>query len=93
MRALGDEGKLPVMSISPRVLLGWRPAEPAGFTPGDYLTDGERLLRVVSRFDPGAEHKFAMLEDCLTLEVHAYTPDLLATMALRRVSRGREHHA
>ncbi|MGZ4186651.1 MAG: hypothetical protein ACXVSJ_15845 [Solirubrobacteraceae bacterium] len=81
------------MSVSPRVLLGLRTAQPAGFAPGVYLTDGKRLLRVVSRFDPGAEHRFAILEDCLTLEIDEYTPDVLATMALRRVSRGREHYA
>jgi hypothetical protein len=81
------------MSVSPHLLLGRRTAEPAGFAPGDYLTDGERLLRVVSRFDPRAEHKFAMLEDCLTLEIDAYTADVLATIALRPVSRRREAYA
>ena len=55
---MGADAKLPAMPVSPRVLLGWRTAEPVGFAPGDYLTDGERLLRVVSRFDPAAEHRF-----------------------------------
>lgn len=90
MRGESADAKLPAMSVSSRLLVGWRAAEPAGFIPGDYLTDGERLLRVVSRFDPRAEHKFAVLEDCLTLEIDAYTTDALAAMALRPVSRRRE---
>jgi hypothetical protein len=81
------------MSVSPSPLLSQRLAEAARFSPGDYLTDGRRLLRIVSRFDSRAEHIVAVLEDCLTLEIDAYTPDALATMALRRVSQHREPYA
>jgi hypothetical protein len=50
-----------------------------------YLTDGRRLFRVVSRFADSAEHAFASLEDCRTLEVRAYAPGELYEMRLRAV--------
>jgi hypothetical protein len=50
--------------------------------PDNYLTDGRRLFRVVSQFAAGAEHVFASLEDCLTLEVQAYAPGELDAMRL-----------
>jgi len=53
--------------------------------PGSYLTDGRRLLRVVSRFEASHASKSASLEDCLTLEVRSYTPGELYAMRLRRV--------
>jgi hypothetical protein len=53
--------------------------------PDSYLTDGRRLFRVVSQLTSGAEHAFASLEDCLTLEVQAYSPGELHRMRLRRV--------
>ena len=53
--------------------------------PDSYLTDGKRLLRVVSLIDPRADCASASLEDCLTLEVRAYSPDELVAMGLRRV--------
>jgi hypothetical protein len=86
------DAKLPAMTVSPCLLLGRRTLERAGFAPGDYLTDGERLLRVVARFDPRAEHPSAVLEDCLTLEIDAYTPDALVAMPLHPVSRRDEAH-
>jgi hypothetical protein len=52
---------------------------------GGYLTDGRRLFRVVSRFAADAEHVFASLEDCVTLEVQAYAPGDLYEMRLRPV--------
>jgi hypothetical protein len=55
-------------------------------TPGSYLTDGKRLLRVVSKFEHGSSSMFASLEDCLTLEVRPYSPGELSVMALRPVS-------
>jgi hypothetical protein len=56
-------------------------------TPDSYLTDGQRLLRVVSQFDARAENAFACLEDCRTLEVRPYSPGELDAMRLRPVAR------
>jgi hypothetical protein len=53
--------------------------------PDSYLTDGRRLFRVVSQFTAGADNAFASLEDCLTLEVQAYSPGELHRMRLRAV--------
>lgn len=53
--------------------------------PDSYVTDGERLLRVVSRFEADAGSVFASLEDCLTLEVHPYSSGELSGMRLRPV--------
>lgn len=50
-----------------------------------YLTDGHRLLRVVSQFDPHSEFAFAALEDCASLEVRAYSPCELAALRLHPV--------
>lgn len=50
-----------------------------------YLTDGKRLLRVVSQPDAESGMFFASLEDCLTLEVRAYSPrEFLALGIVRR---------
>ena len=46
---------------------------PGPLAPDTYLTDGERLLRVVSQFEAGSGGTFASLEDCLTLEVRPYS--------------------
>jgi len=54
------------------------------FTPDSYVTDGQRLFRVVSAY--GEQRRFASLEDCLTLEVHAYAPGELGAMKLRSVN-------
>jgi len=51
-----------------------------------YLTDGRTLFRVVSRFTGGAGEMFASLEDCITLDVTAYSPEELYAMALQPVS-------
>ena len=53
--------------------------------PDSYLTDGKRLLRVVSRFEADADTTFAALEDCMTLEVRPYSPGELGAMTLRTV--------
>jgi hypothetical protein len=55
--------------------------------PDTYLTDGRRLLRVVSHFDAGADSVYAALEDCLTLEVRPYSLAELGAMGLRPVER------
>lgn len=53
--------------------------------PDSYLTDGQRLLRVVSRFEAGPGGTFASLEDCLTLEVRPYSAGELDSMRLIEV--------
>ena len=50
-----------------------------------YVTDGKRLLRVVSRFEAGPGGAFASLEDCRTLEVRPYSPGELSAMRLQNV--------
>jgi hypothetical protein len=55
---------------------------------GRYLTDGRRLFRVVSQFSNDPRRRFASLEDCLTLEVAAYSPGELEVMRLRPVRAG-----
>lgn len=55
--------------------------------PDTYLTDGERLLRVVSKLDADHDSVCAWLEDCLTLEVRPYSPEELEAMRLRPVPR------
>jgi hypothetical protein len=62
---------------------------PAPLQPDSYLTDGRRLFRVVSPFAAGTEHVRAFLEDCLTLEVRAYSPAELHGMRLRGVRSAR----
>jgi len=57
--------------------------------PDGYVTDGHTLFRVVSRFITAGDSTFASLEDCLTLEVHAYAPGELVDMGLRPVRTGR----
>jgi len=53
--------------------------------PDSYLTDGERLLRVVSQPQGEADSASTSLEDCLTLEVRSYTPRELSALQLRAV--------
>jgi hypothetical protein len=50
-----------------------------------YLTDGERLFRVVEPFaiSEADAHVFMLLEDCMTLEVQSYSPQQLYGMHLR----------
>jgi hypothetical protein len=77
------------MSITP---LRHRSAPPptrgGGLSAGAYLTDGERLFRVVSQFPANTHQPFASLEDCLTLQVQAYSPGELEAMRLRPVGLG-----
>lgn len=59
---------------------------PAAVMTGDtYLTDGQRLFRVVSPLDPRIERPVARLEDCHTLCVDAYSAGELYAMRLRTV--------
>jgi hypothetical protein len=51
-----------------------------------YLTDGRRLFRVIAQFAARGERKTASLEDCLTLEVQAYSATELAAMKLQPVT-------
>jgi hypothetical protein len=85
---------LPQMATSPRNLFKWGGAGAAGpFAADQYLTDGRRLFRVVSRFDPRSAEGFAVLENCFTLDVDTYTPDELFAMELRTVRRAGERLA
>ena len=52
--------------------------------PGRYLTDGRRLLRILSRFDDGRS-VMVLLEDCRTLHADAWTVVELRAMGFRRV--------
>ena len=54
------------------------------FAPGVYVTDGQRLFRVVS--PGGSLFPSAELEDCRTLEVERYFSDELYAMRLQRVA-------
>lgn len=80
--------KLVAMSMTPHVVLTWIAADRLLPASDEYLTDGRRLLRVVAPFDPRPEHSFAVLEDCLTLEVGTYNREQLAALPLRRVAHG-----
>ena len=57
-------------------------------TLGNYLTDGQRLLRVASRLGAGRGHTLIALEDCVTLEVRPCTRSELAAMELQAVLTG-----
>lgn len=52
-------------------------------TPGGYLTDGRRLIRVVARLTPRS--KLVVLEDCLTMNLSVHAIDELDLSALRVV--------
>lgn len=54
-------------------------------SPTRYVTDGRRLFRVISLFDPSTNPAVAELEDCMTLSTHSYSPDELFRMGLRPV--------
>jgi hypothetical protein len=64
-----------------------RAGQRASLRAGSYLTDGERLFRVVSRLSPPDGRGLAELEDCLTLEIWPYSADELWAMRLRAVPR------
>jgi hypothetical protein len=53
--------------------------------PGRYLTDGRRLLRVLSKFDDGRS-VMALLEDCSTFDACCYALFELRAMGFRCVS-------
>lgn len=52
--------------------------------PGSYLTDGQRLFRVLSRLVNGRS-TLVWIEDCLTLETRAYAASELGTTRWRPV--------
>lgn len=60
-----------------------------GHQAGSYLTDGQRLFRVVTPFSPYDESPVGLLEDCRTLEVTPFSPDELCEMGLSLVRVGR----
>jgi hypothetical protein len=62
-----------------------RPSSFALPRPGGYLTDGDALFCVASQFGFAGDRMFALLEDCVTLDVGAYTPSELCEMGLRPV--------
>ncbi len=83
--ALGRDAR-DTMSLPPlRRSIARRTPTCERFVPGSYVTDGCRLLRVISPFAAAEDRRFASLEDCLTLEVQAYSPRELATMGLQPV--------
>lgn len=51
-----------------------------------YLTDGIRLFRVLAGGGADARHDFVALEDCMTLQIHAYSAPDLDAMGLRSVA-------
>jgi len=55
------------------------------WTAGAYVTNGRGLFRVVSPLSRPWRTGFAVLEDCRTLAIGAYTAEELWHMALRRV--------
>jgi len=55
---------------------------------GAYLTDGSRLYRVVSPLSRPWRRGIAVLEDCRSLAIGAYTAEDLWHTALRSVERG-----
>ena len=59
-----------------------------GWKAGAYLTDGSGLYRVVSPLSRPWRRGIAVLEDCRTLAIGAYTAEDLWHMALRSVERG-----
>lgn len=87
MAHLGQVAKLLVVKVlrsNPAV----RRHERSTCSPMRYVTDGRRLFRIVSLFQPGAARPVAELEDCMTLEIGRYTPDDLFEMRLRPVNPG-----
>jgi hypothetical protein len=73
------------MPLTPLRSHSGRAARSEQLAPDNYITDGHRLFRVVSQFAADERHRFASLENCLTLEVQAYSPGELAAMKLRPV--------
>ena len=71
-----------------RFLLRRRRLRSRDLIPGRYLTDGRRLLRVVSRLADGRS-VLVVLEDCLTLGIRAYAMVELEPMGMRPVRRAK----
>ncbi len=73
--------------VAMRIRPGRKPGSPPPTCPplvhDAYVTDGCRLYRVVSPFDPRDELPVALMEDCLTLELLPYSPAALYAMGLR----------
>ena len=76
------------MPLTPHRSFSGRAARSEQLVSDSYITDGHRLFRVVSQFAAGEQRRFASLENCLTLEVQAYSPGELAAMKLRPVLAG-----
>jgi hypothetical protein len=56
----------------------------------EYVTDGRRLLRIVSAADRARGLRTAVLEDCQTLELHLYAMrELRRLRTLRKARRAR----
>ncbi|HET8979027.1 MAG TPA: hypothetical protein VFN87_12770 [Solirubrobacteraceae bacterium] len=74
-------------------MTGWLAARRAvssrRLIPGSYVTDGWRLLRVISQIRGPRWYRMVVLEDCLTLEVSGYATRELRNMRLARVPTGR----
>jgi hypothetical protein len=56
-----------------------------GLDEGAYVTDGKRLFRVVQPINPPRAVRSAVLEDCMTLDLHSYAATTLWEMGLRVV--------
>jgi hypothetical protein len=65
-------------------MLFFRRLRSRALAPGRYLTDGQRLLRVLSKFDDGRS-VMALVEDCTTFEKCCYALLELRAMGFRGV--------
>ena len=65
-------------------MLFFRRLRSRALAPGRYLTDGHRLLRVLSKFDDGRS-VMALVEDCTTFEKWCYALLELRAMGFRGV--------
>lgn len=66
------------------MLFSLRRLRSRALAPGRYLTDGRRLLRVLSKFDDGRS-VMALVEDCTTFEAYCYALLELRAMGFRRL--------
>jgi hypothetical protein len=76
------------MPLTPLRSFSGRTTRSEQLVSDSYITDGHRLFRVVSQFAADEQRRSASLENCLTLEVRAYSPGELAAMKLRPVLAG-----
>jgi hypothetical protein len=65
-----------------------RPGIGSAAGTGTYLRHGPALYRVVAPLDWVNRHALALLEDCATLEVIAFTADELSALAMTPVIPG-----